>query len=118
VGGPVTVVMAVRDFNTDAEVARFAKAFLDDRVDTFKKDIAICLTVQNKSHAYFPALITCIAFADLLSGLNAGKLERHGLKELKNYVWQFIDPGARNADYSNLLTSVWRIVATAIASSK
>jgi len=69
-------LMPVLPFSSDADVVRFAKAFLDNHIERFKKDIAICLTAdQNNSHAYFPALMACIAFADLLSGLNAGKLE-------------------------------------------
>jgi hypothetical protein len=84
--------MSVMPFSSDPDVVQFAKAFLDNRVETFKKDIAICLTAdRNKSHAYFPALITCIAFADLLSGLNAGTLTNQKLPELKAYVSKFID---------------------------
>jgi hypothetical protein len=41
-------------------------------------------------HAYFPALITCIAFADLLSGLYAGDLRNQRLKELKRYAGKFM----------------------------
>jgi hypothetical protein len=53
----------------------FAKVFLDGHRERFRKDIAICLKPDaNNSHAYFPALITCIAFLDFLSGLHAGKL--------------------------------------------
>jgi hypothetical protein len=84
--------MPILPFSTGADVERFAKAFLDNRVETFKKDIAICLPAgQRGSHAYFPALITCIAFADLLSGLNAGTLTNQKLPELKDYVSKFID---------------------------
>ena len=56
--------MPVLPFASDADVAKFAKAFLAEHVKRFRKDIAICLTRDAKnSHAYFPALITCIAFA-------------------------------------------------------
>ena len=76
--------MTVLPFSTDAEVVRFAKAFLCEHLERFRKDIKICLTPdKNKAHAYFPALMSCISFADLLSGLYAGKLEGHALKELK-----------------------------------
>jgi hypothetical protein len=34
--------------------------------------------------------MSCISFADLLSGLYAGKLEGHALKELKNYASKFM----------------------------
>jgi len=67
--------MPVLPFKTDADVVKFAKAFLDEHHERFRKDIDICLRPDAKSHAYFPALITCIAFAELLSGLYAGKLD-------------------------------------------
>ena len=69
--------MPVLPFVSDAEVVQFAKAFLDEHLDRFNKDIAICLKADaKKRHAYFPALITCIAFLDFLSGLFAGSLEK------------------------------------------
>src|SRR5580704_16108554 len=95
------IAMPVLPFSSDADVVHFAKAFLDNHIERFKKDIAICLTPKKvnsaKSHAYFPALITCIAFADLLSGLNAGKLDGHGLRELKDYITKFMN----NTDYTS-----------------
>jgi len=105
--------MPVLEFVTDRDVKRFAKAFLDNRFVTFKKDIAICLTAgptktKQKSHAYFPALITCIAFADLLSGLYAGKLKGHGLKELKDYTSKFMDPTVYTPDRLDVLYECFR----------
>jgi hypothetical protein len=85
--------MSIAAFKSDAEVARFAQRFLKSRVETFKKDIAICMSPNAKGeHAYFPALIICISFADLLSGLHAGKLESQGLKDLRQYAGNFMDP--------------------------
>ena len=76
--------MPVLPFSSDAEVVKFAEAFLREHLERFRKDIGICLTRdKNKAHAYFPALISCISFADLLSGLYAGTLDGQGLKELK-----------------------------------
>jgi hypothetical protein len=67
--------MTITPFKTDKELIAFARSFLRDRVKSFRKDIAICLTAdQKRHHAYFPALITCIGFLDLLSGLHAGRL--------------------------------------------
>jgi hypothetical protein len=43
-------------------------------------------------HAYFPALITCIAFVDLLSGLYAGNLQHHSRSELERYAEKFMKP--------------------------
>ena len=45
-----------------------------------------------------PALVTCIGFLDFLSGLNAGKLEGHGLTELKAYIHKFF---RRKSDYAH-----------------
>src|SRR5262249_16590096 len=101
--------MPVLPFKSDAEVVEFAQEFLKNRRETFRKDIDICMTPDaNKSHAYFPALITCIAFADLLSGLYAGKLDGHGLNELKNYVSRFMDTAAYNPDRLDILYECFR----------
>jgi hypothetical protein len=84
--------MSILPFRSDKELVKFARAFFRDRVGSFYKDMAICLTADaNRSHAYFPALITCIGFLDLLSGLYAGRVEGHGLCELKSYVAKFMD---------------------------
>jgi uncharacterized protein YjaG (DUF416 family) len=86
--------MSVTPFNTDKELMKFARTFFDSRVETFRKDIAICMTADaRRQHAYFPALSICIAFADLLNGLHAGKLQHHGLTELKQYVARFYEGG-------------------------
>jgi len=85
--------MTIKPFKSDKDVTNFARLFFRDRVGSFRKDVAICLTADaNRHHAYFPALITCIGFVDLLSGLYAGKLEGSGLSELKNYTTRFMEP--------------------------
>ena len=78
-------------FNNKKELVRFARAFLRNHVEAIRKDIAVCLTPRRK-HAYFPALMTCIAFADLLSGLYAGNLQRHGRRDLERYAEKFMKP--------------------------
>jgi hypothetical protein len=65
--------MTIKPFSSDTELIWFSRKFFDDRIGTFRKDFAIM----------HPALIKCFAFADLLSGLYAGKLEDHGLDDLK-----------------------------------
>ena len=101
--------MPVLPFASDADVVQFAKAFLNEHLDRFNKDIAICLKADaEKRHAYFPALITCIAFLDFLSGLYAGTLERHSLKELKHYVRNFMDPSEYTEDRLNVLYELFR----------
>ena len=70
---------------------KFARAFVRNHVESFNKDLAICMTRDARGHhACFPALITCIAFADLMSGLHAGTLRHQGLKELKRYAGKFM----------------------------
>ena len=85
--------MSIAYFKNDEDLLVFAREFFANRVETFEKDIAICLTPnERKEHAYFPALIICIGFADLLSGLYAGTLYDQGLKELKQYAAEFMKP--------------------------
>ena len=100
--------MPVLSFISDDDVAAFAQEFLNNRRETFSKDIDISLTIKNNSHAYFPALITCIAFADLLSGLYAGKLDGHGLNELKNYVSKFMNTDDYDSDRLDILYECFR----------
>jgi hypothetical protein len=70
----------------------FARRFLHGRINLLNKDVNICLTADKQgSHAYFPALMTCISFLDLLSGLHAGRLKGNGLRELVIYVARFMN---------------------------
>jgi hypothetical protein len=100
----------VLPFKSDAEVAEFARKFLDEHVERFNKDIAICLRPdENRSHAYFPALITCIAFAELLSGLHAGNLEsRDALKKLDDYASDFMVRTVYDSDRLEILYKMFR----------
>jgi hypothetical protein len=100
----------VLPFKSDAEVAEFARRFLDEHLERFSKDIAICLRpdeTRSHAHAYFPALITCIAFAEFLSGLHAGNLDG-GLKNLKDYVSDFMDTTIYDADRLEILYKMFR----------
>ena len=83
--------MSLAHFKSKDELLKFAQVFFDNRTDTFRKDIRVCLTTkEGRDHAYFPALIACIAFAGLLSGLHAGRLDYLNLKDLKAYVRKFM----------------------------
>jgi hypothetical protein len=87
-------------FPSDAALLTYASWFVSDRVEVFRKDLAICMTPNNKGqHAYFPALITCIAFLEFLSGLYAGKLEFQKLSDLQTYVEKFF---RNKTDYAHL----------------
>jgi hypothetical protein len=85
--------MSIAPFKNDEELLTFARKFFANRIETFRKDIAVCLTPnEHGQHAYFPALIICIAFADLLSGLYAGTLYDQKLNELGEYAKKFMKP--------------------------
>ena len=66
----------MKKFETDTQRIRFARSFIDHRLSGFKKDIRACLTPDpyTGKHAYFPALITCIAMLELMSGLYKGNI--------------------------------------------
>ena len=84
--------MTIAPFKSDKERISFARKFLRDRVGPFRADLAICLTADANGHrAEFPALITCIGFAELLSGLYAGNLESNGLNNLQKYAARSMD---------------------------
>src|SRR5437764_1241715 len=91
--------VSIQPFRSDAELIKYATWFLRNRVTVFRKDTGICMTRIKGHHAYFPALITCIAFADLLSGLYAGTIENHGLRHLKDYVAKFFK---KSSDYIHI----------------
>ena len=79
--------MSIAHFKNEEELLGFAREFFDNRLETFQKDIAICRTPDaGGQHAYFPALITCIAVAELLSGCYAGRLNGLALKDLEQYA--------------------------------
>jgi hypothetical protein len=83
--------MSIAPFKSDKDLVAFARIFFSNRVESFRKDLKICMTRDPRGdHAYFPALITCIGFADLISGLYAGNLRDHSLKELKEYAGKFM----------------------------
>lgn len=82
--------MSINPFSSDKQLLDYARWFLRDRVCAFRKDLAICMTGNAKAeHAYFPALITCIAFADLLTGLYVGELDYPKLADLRDYISRF-----------------------------
>jgi hypothetical protein len=90
--------MEIARCKTDEEWAGFAREFFDNRLETFRKDIAICLTSNKRGeHAYFPALMTCIAFAELLGSLYAGRLHSQGLNKLQKYAKEFMEPEYKDA---------------------
>jgi hypothetical protein len=95
--------MSIEPFSSDEQLLRFSKWFFRNRLETFRKDIDICMAPNRRGqHAYFPALFICIAFTDLLSGLHAGKLWPR-LDDFKRYVAKFIRHPEYTPDHVNLL---------------
>jgi len=92
--------MSIQPFTSKTQLFDYAKEFLRDHERGFRKNLAICMRADaNRSHAYFPALMTCIGFFDLLSGLHAGKLEYQSIKELEDYIKQFV---RNKSDYQHI----------------
>ena len=88
-------------FKSDRDIIRYSRQFLRGRITLLRKDIGICLTAnRDGSHAYFPALITCIAFLELVAGLHAGKLDGVTQKDLEQYATRFMN--AKHYDHVNL----------------
>jgi hypothetical protein len=82
----------IQPFSSHRALIRFARSYLKDSVASFRKDMAICMTADaNRHHAYFPALFTCIGFAEFLGGLCAGKPDTHGLDDLQAYAERFMN---------------------------
>jgi hypothetical protein len=101
--------MTIKPFRSDKEIITFARSFFREYVGSFRKDLRICLTADaNRSHAYFPALITCIGFLDLLSGLYVGNIEGHSVSELKSYAARFMDRTKYHPLHLEILYLVFR----------
>jgi hypothetical protein len=82
-------------------IAAFAHDFVTTRTTGFLKDMEICLTdtpngVGGVTHAYFPALATCCAFLEYMTGLTRGKLEGIGWRDIAAWSSNYL----RQPDYS------------------
>ncbi len=101
--------MSIAPFSTRQDVVAFAKKFVRSHNGRFRKDVRICLTAnEERNHAYFPALMTCISYLDFLSGLYAGKVKGHGLNELTQYAQAFMDGTHYNAVNLEILYKCFR----------
>jgi hypothetical protein len=93
-------VANIQPFQSETHLLTYAKGFLDGHIKDFRKDLRVCMRADAEgNHAYFPALITCVGFFELLSGLHAGKLEWHGLPELEAYIQKFV---RKKNDYQHI----------------
>ena len=94
--------MKVHDQKID--VVRFAEEFVPDRIKFFEKDMTICLRPLRRkefpepTHAYFPALMVCIATMDLMGQMYTGNPESK-IAGIREFVADYMDvatytPGA------------------------
>lgn len=74
------------------DIAKFAPEFLEARLQTFTKDMRICLTGKPSdhraglTHAYFPALMSCCGMLEYLASLFAGHTRPCGVAEIIAYA--------------------------------
>jgi hypothetical protein len=105
----VSSMSKVGPYITADQKLAFARELLRGRAKSFKKDIDICLTRNaSGSHAYFPALSTCISFLDFLSGLYAGRVHGHGFQEFISYAASFLDNRKYGAEELEILYEGFR----------
>lgn len=78
-------------FRTEDHLLGYAKWFVSERIETFRKDMAICLTPDPLGrHAYYPALMSCVSLMELLIALYDGDLNGKGFKRIENYANTFM----------------------------
>ncbi len=96
-------------FKNRDDLILYANKFVKRRIKTFRKDISICLTAdENHSHAYMPALLTCISLLELFSGLYAGKLKRIGIDGILSYSKRFLKTNTYTCDRLSVLYEMFR----------
>lgn len=83
----------------------FANRYLDDRIQTYNKDMGICLTPDaDGKHAYFPALLASLSMLDLFSCLKAGDVEPKGM----GHILDFSQAHLSQPDYDQFhITLLW-----------
>ena len=86
------------------ELMRFARTFLDERLESLQRDVALCL---SGTHAPFPALLYFFSTVDMLGALMAGNASRSAPtpKQSKEYMRRFM---YYSADQCDLLLVIFR----------
>ena len=97
-------------FKSKTQLLRFAEHFLKDHLKRLDKDIRICLREDptTTKHAYFPALITGLAFLEFLSGLYHGKVRKITDTAIRDYADTFLDRNVYDDDVLQVLREVFR----------
>ncbi len=96
--------------------ARFARAFVRGRLRGFQKDIQICLTGipsgarPGLTHAYFPALASCCATLEYLSGLYLGEAGYRALgqQDVAKYAARFLPQDTYDPEAIRVLFDAFR----------
>lgn len=87
----------------------YVKSFIQRRIATYKKDIAICLTRDcDGSHAYMPGLMASVSLLELLSGLYVGKVKYIGLPGILEYAHTFLNRHEYTDDRVAVLYELFR----------
>jgi len=74
-------------FNEQKELIKFAKTFIDARIDALEKDVHHCL---SEPLAPFPAILLCFATIDLLGALSEGNAVNKPTKKSKQYMQKYM----------------------------
>lgn len=110
----------LRYFKSEDDLHRFADWFVHERIETFSKDMAICLKpARQVNHsngrvietrcANMPALMNCISLLELLSCLHAGELKGGSLRKIRLYAQDFLaDKPAYTGDALDILYEGFR----------
>lgn len=71
--------------------SEFARKFVTERIALFRKDTGVCLTPNaRRRHAYMPALLMCMSFLELMSGVRKGNLRGDALKAIQSFRRAFL----------------------------
>jgi len=94
---------------TEARIVAYAVWFATERIETFDKDIAICLRADERNrHAYMPALISCTGMIELFACLLYGDLEAKGIGRLVEFANRFMNPEHYSETALKVLWDVFR----------
>jgi hypothetical protein len=99
---------------SDGDIVVFAQDFIRKRVWGMQKDISICLTDtasgigDSITHAYFPALATCCAFLEYMTGLCRGRLGGIGWDAVAAWTSRYLNVSHYNQDVVRVLFDGFR----------
>ncbi|MGH7930168.1 MAG: hypothetical protein ACREQV_20515 [Candidatus Binatia bacterium] len=97
----------------EGDIAAFGYAFVSTRTIGFLKHIDICLTdtpndVGGVTHAYFPALATCCAFLEYMTGLARGRLDNVGWRDVAAWAQIYLPQPGYSTDVIAIVMRAFR----------